>query len=414
MQDKKREEKKQQRKREKILVMAVSVLIGMAAGVGIAFMMDKVIPENEPVYVKIGSVTLLLLMFYISVVLHIFIHETGHMVFGLITRYCFVSIRFFNIMFVKQKDKLQIKKMSLHGTGGQCLMNPPAIDGSSPTALYHWGGCILNIVFGLLSLLCMFVFRSNKVAFTVFLVFGFCGVTTAVLNGLPLRSLGNDGYNAMILSKCKDARIAMEKVLFANNAQMNGIRVKDMPWEWFTLDGEAESLLNEVLFVNKEPEEIVLEEDEQKLQRLRKIISNNLVASLVLLRMNFYMDIHDFEKAYRTGRFLLRNVQMVELQELSIKAELLYMEMIGEGRKQQVEEILDNETKQKIKMLDTMPAIHRVWYAYYTLYEPDQKKAEKAKKDFEKLAVHYPYASDIELERELLQIVDDRKASVCN
>ncbi|MGN0027478.1 MAG: hypothetical protein ACI33I_10830 [Clostridium sp.] len=34
-------------------------------------------------------------------------------------------------MFIKENDKLKLKKLSLAGTGGQCLMSPPEfIDGN--------------------------------------------------------------------------------------------------------------------------------------------------------------------------------------------------------------------------------------------------------------------------------------------
>lgn len=40
------------------------------------------------------------------------------------------------------------------------------------------------------------------------------------------------------------------------------------------------------------------------------------------------------------------------------------------------------------------------------LYEKDKEKAMKIKEKFETCAKTYPYASDIESERELLQIAD--------
>ena len=52
------------------------------------------------------------------------------------------------------------------------------------------------------------------------------------------------------------------------------------------------------------------------------------------------------------------------------------------------------------------PSVIRTEYAYSLLYLNDVKKAAKLKKQFEKRAKTYPYITDIESERELLEIVD--------
>lgn len=78
---------------------------------------------------------------YLAIILQIIIHEAGHLIGGILTGYKFSSFRIFNFMFIKENDKLKLKKLSLAGTGGQCLMSPPEfIEGKVPYILYNLGG----------------------------------------------------------------------------------------------------------------------------------------------------------------------------------------------------------------------------------------------------------------------------------
>jgi hypothetical protein len=58
-----------------------------------------------------------------------------------------------------------------------------------------------------------------------------------------------------------------------------------------------------------------------------------------------------------------------------------------------------------MKQMRKFPSVIRTEYAYALLYEKDASKAERIEAQFAKCAKHHPYPSDIESERELLQIV---------
>src|SRR5699024_5270507 len=62
------------------------------------------------------------LIFIISFLGHIIIHELGHLIFGLATGYSFVSFRVGSITIIREDGKFKNKKYSIPGTGGQCLM----------------------------------------------------------------------------------------------------------------------------------------------------------------------------------------------------------------------------------------------------------------------------------------------------
>ena len=64
------------------------------------------------------AIVVMLIMFFI----HIIIHEGGHLIFGWFSGYQFSSFRVGNIILVNNNGKLHLKKFSIPGTAGQCLM----------------------------------------------------------------------------------------------------------------------------------------------------------------------------------------------------------------------------------------------------------------------------------------------------
>ena len=58
--------------------------------------------------------------------------------------------------------------------------------------------------------------------------------------------------------------------------------------------------------------------------------------------------------------------------------------------------------------MKTFPSVLRTEYAYALLGEKDIDKAQKIKDQFEKCAKTYPYPSDIDSERELMEIAEEK------
>ena len=78
------------------------------------------------------------LLMYFCMILQIIIHESGHLLFGLLTGYRFVSFRVFSFMILKEGGQLRLRHLNLAGTGGQCLMDAP--DGNPfPAAIPFYG-----------------------------------------------------------------------------------------------------------------------------------------------------------------------------------------------------------------------------------------------------------------------------------
>lgn len=142
---------------------------------------------------------------YVCIFLQTIIHETGHLIFGLLSGYQFSSFRIFNFMWLKEEGTLKLRKMSIVGTSGQCLMVPPELkDGKIPIMLYNFGGVILNVISSVISLVIAIITFESRWS-----LFGFLmaveGIILAFLNGIPLKlsGLSNDGYNAFSIKKTK-------------------------------------------------------------------------------------------------------------------------------------------------------------------------------------------------------------------
>ena len=95
----------------------------------------------------VGVSLLAILILLFSIFLQVLLHEGGHLVCGLATGYRFVSFRIFNLTFIRKDGKLCIKRFSLAGTGGQCLLTPPERPLEDiPTTLYNLGGVLANLL----------------------------------------------------------------------------------------------------------------------------------------------------------------------------------------------------------------------------------------------------------------------------
>lgn len=61
-----------------------------------------------------------------------------------------------------------------------------------------------------------------------------------------------------------------------------------------------------------------------------------------------------------------------------------------------------------MKAMHTFPLVIRTEYAYALLAEQDLSKAAREMEVFEKVAETYPYPNNINSERELIEIVNNR------
>src|SRR5699024_442259 len=182
---------------------------------------------------SVGGIIGILVLMAVAYYLQLMIHEGGHLIFGAATGYRFSSFRIGSLMLVKTEGKYKRKRMSLAGTGGQCLMLPPEYREDFPVVLYNLGGSLWNLLTGGV---CLAAFFGISVVWLkiFFLWMGVFGILVGLLNGIPMRlgGIDNDGKNIQSALKNKERRRAFWLQLQVSGKQAENVRLKDLPDEW--------------------------------------------------------------------------------------------------------------------------------------------------------------------------------------
>ena len=307
----------------------------------------------------------------------IILHEGGHMVFGLLTGYRFSSFRIGSFMWVKEEGKLRLKRLSIAGTGGQCIMAPPpGTAADMPVFWYHMGGVAMNLITALLFWL-LFLILPEVPFLSVFLMFSaVIGVLYAILNGIPIHSqmVDNDGQNAKNLLRSQAARESMWMQLAVSEQTARGVRLRDMRPEWFTVPADEE-------------------------------MKDSLTAARGVFAANRLMDAHRFAEADALMEHLLTiDSGMAGLHRSLLLCDRMYVELLGACREEKLDVLCNAEVKNFMRKMKKFPTVRRVRYAEALLRDQDPDKAEKIRSAFEKESKRYPYASDIQSERELMEL----------
>ena len=360
--------------------MAFMMLIGAICGFIMVWYIDNP-SADTPLYQEILSLAGLFLGMYVALFFHMIVHEAGHLVFGLMTGYKFCSFRIASFMWLKENGKLKMKRLTLAGTGGQCLMTPPDMkDGKIPLVLYNLGGSFINIIIGALFLVGYLIFSDIPFLSPILLIFAAVGFMTAMMNGIPMRmgTVDNDGYNAFALSRNKEAVEAFWVQLKVAEQSSKGVRLKDMPTEWFSVPTD-------------------------------EAMKNSMVATRCVFTCNRLMDEEKFEEADALMAHLLEiESGIVGLHHDLLMCDRIYVELIGQNRTEVIASMMTKEQKKFMKAMKRFPSVLRTQYALAVLEEKNVLKAETIKGDFDKAAKSYPYPHEIESERELMRIVDQK------
>ena len=373
----------QSKKKKKIvwqqyIGMAFMMLIGVACGVVMVSYLD-IATADRPLYQELLSLAGLFLGMYLAFFFHMILHEAGHLVFGLLTGYRFSSFRVASFMWLKENEKLKFKRLSLVGTGGQCLMTPPDLrDGKMPLVLYNLGGSLVNLLLGALFLVGYLLCSEMPFLSSLLFIFAIVGFMTALMNGIPMRmgTIDNDGYNALALSKNQEAVEAFWVQLKVVEQSSKGIRIKDMPAEWFLVPTD-------------------------------EAMKNSMVAARGVFACNRLMDEEKFEEADALMAHLLAiESGIVGLHRNLLVCDRIYVELIGENRREVIQTMLTKEQKKFMKAMKRFPSVLRTQYALALLFESDTARAETVKREFEQAAKTYPYAHEIGAERAFMKIAE--------
>lgn len=367
-----REKKKGKANRQKWIAFAITVILSFAAGVLIADYLAANITADLTYSVFLITGTA---MFISSFFINIIIHEAGHLVFGLLTGYKFSSFRILSFMWVKENGKIRFKRLSLAGTSGQCLMSPPdLVDGKMPCILYNLGGVIMNAAAGVVFLIIHLAVKSILPLSAAMLVFSMFNFILAAVNGIPLKiGVPNDGRNALTMSRNPEACRCLWAQLKINELTARGVRLKDMPAEIFTLPSDED-------------------------------MNKDMIADLGVFACNRLMDMHKFDEANEAMTHILGlESKICDLHRGLLICDRIYCEAIS-GNTAGAAVLMTKEQKNFIKSMKSFPSVIRAEYAYALLCECNSSRAQAVEIKFDKIAKSYPYPSDIESERELMQI----------
>lgn len=316
------------------------------------------------------------LIFYLTLYIQLIIHELGHLIFGLISKYKFSSFRIGNLILVKNNKKIKLKLLKISGTGGQCIMIPPKSEnGKIPVILYNLGGALANIITAFIFIIFHIIVNDKVILAYIFDTLALFGIYFAALNGIPMKMgiIDNDGFNAISLSKDKSAQKAFLIQLKINEALSNNKRLKEMPAEWFEIDKNAN-------------------------------LNNSLIAAILVLSCNRLLDEHEFKKANKKmDTILKKETAIVGLHYNLLICDRIYCCLL-ENNVTEVKKLYNEATKNFMTSMKNYPSIIRTNYALSLLLDKDQTKANNYLKQFQKCAKTHPYPSDIISEKELISI----------
>lgn len=361
--------------------LLLGLLVGGGAGVYIGTLLFALLRDDMALPEYLLSLGGLLLGMTLSWYVQLVLHEGGHLVFGLLSGYRFSSFRIGSLMWMREGDRLRLRRFSLAGTGGQCLMAPPDWSEKFPYVLYNLGGVLMNLItallFWLISLLCPRLFWLWALLRTAAAL----GVAMALLNGVPLRigAADNDGRNVLSISRSREARRAFWLQMKLNEQSSLGVRLRDMPAEWFELP----------------PEEA---------------LDNPIVASVAVFRCNRLMDEHRFEEAAALMERVCALPAVPGVYDGMLCGDRLFCELLGQRRRETLDALNSRGQQKFMKAMKTNPSVLRTEYALSLLEEGDAEKAERLRAEFENAAANYPYPQDVQAERELLARADEAAA----
>lgn len=148
----------------------------------------------------------------LSLGLSIIFHELGHLIFGLISGYSFLSFKFLFFNIYKRNNKIKFR-CELSPILGQCLMTVKEEKKDKVHfLLYQLGGVIVNASLSILSILTILVLYFTINHFS-YLLYSLALVNTYLFisNAIPLNAnnIYNDGLNARLMKKYIEIRMGI-------------------------------------------------------------------------------------------------------------------------------------------------------------------------------------------------------------
>lgn len=206
-------------------IIASFVVFILAALLG--FHLGKHIPE-----MKLTDIVWGVLLFFLSVVLLVNLHELGHCFFGKLGGYKLVLYKAGPFCWKYENGKFKFELEKVKGYLGLCMMIPPATEtDKKANLLYYAGGILMNVLTGTIALL--FAFLLPLISFTLFLglsIFGLLSIGMGLLNLRPSMSQNNPTDGMILWSVWKGNDFANDFAMI-NRLQVElsmGTRPRDL------------------------------------------------------------------------------------------------------------------------------------------------------------------------------------------
>jgi hypothetical protein len=354
-----------------VIGAAIGALIGFGSITYFEDFMNEHVKSNN-IFMELLKVYGLIFIFFIGYLIHIIIHEAGHLIFGLMTGYSFVSFRIGSLTLIKEDGKLKRKKFNIPGTAGQCLMMPPPLkDGKYPFVIYNFGGVIMNLIVSIASILVVVFVKEVAFPLDAILVLTSAGgIMAALTNGIPFKIGGvpNDAYNVLSMIKDEEARNGFYVQLNVYGLQTQGTRIKDMPLEMFKLSEDSD-------------------------------LCNPLNTSVRLMEYTYHLDNMDFDSARQSidsfGPYIDK---LAPIFKREINCERMFIELVGSCDRAFIDDLYDKNLKRYIKAAKFMLGKKRLLMAYEGFYNEDKEKALKYYEETKKLAKNCPSKGEADME----------------
>lgn len=326
------------------------------------------------------SWTVRLCLLLAAFVIHLMIHEAGHLCFGLVSGYGFVSFRIFNLMIINDHGHLLIRRFHLEGTAGQCLMSPPEpVDGHIPGILYNMGGVIMNLIASAIGMILIWCTHGHPFLKEWLFQFVLFGVVIALINGIPFgaSTVSNDGSNAVALESNPKANRAFYLQLKVNAMLSQGVALSGMPDEWFTVP-----------------------EDED--------MDNPLIATMGVFACNRLMEQHRFtDMEALIVHFQAIENAITDIHMQLLMCDLLTVRLLSGKSGDAIETLLSTPLWKVMKAMKDYPAVIRTQYALALLYEKDENKGDELTHRLAEIADNYPYHTDILNEKDIMILIKE-------
>lgn len=329
-----------------VLNYAGTILLMLLAGKEIGEFADLAAAGDDAgkaLFFFLSGVVLLFGFYLVSVILH----ETGHLLGGLLTGWKFVSFRVGSLTLVNRGDRLQFCRANLPGTAGQCLLEPAEQGGWT---LYDLGGGLMNLLTGGL-LLCLppFVRAAGAALLTAF---GLSEVAIGWNNLFPMRlkSMTNDGYQLLERRKSPQSGETARLLMKAYAALLRARTYEELP-------GELVSRVRSFECAD---------------------FSNISEVNLFSYRADFAFGFGDYDEAREISEKIAGNKDALGLFRTEARARLLYFLLLGGAPETEIDALYDSkELRAYLKGTACLPGTKRLMFAYHLLRRGDTEAAEK-------------------------------------